>query len=144
MAEKYPERNLYKILLLLLKIIPMLLALSAMLGMFFDFFGIDSSLFSFIGGISILPLLFLYLASYAFRFCEYHRMFLHYVVANNILTFMDYYIGLPISNTSLFMIHIFLIGVFLFLILYFYKHEKSKALSPEDDRRHRCRQHLRG
>ena len=102
----------------------MLLALSAMIGMLLDFFGKDSSIFSFIGGVSLLPLLFLYLASYVFRFCEYHRMFLHYVVANNILTYSDYYIGLPIDNAALFMIHVFLIGVFLFLVLYFYRRER--------------------
>lgn len=108
----------------MLKVIPMLLALSAMIGMLLDFFGKDSSIFSFIGGVSLLPLLFLYLASYVFRFCEYHRMFLHYVVANNVLTYADYYVGLPIDNATLFMIHVFLIGVFLFLVLYFYRKER--------------------
>lgn len=92
--------------------------------MILDFFGKDSSVFSFVGGVSLLPLIFLYLASYVFRFCEYHRMFLHYVVANNALTYADYYIGLPIDNATLFMAHIFLIGVFLFLVLYFYRREK--------------------
>lgn len=124
MAERLPERRLYKTLLVLLKIIPMLLAISAMIGMILDFLGIDSSAFSFIGGVSVLPLLFLYLASYVFRFCEYHRMFLHYVVANNVLTFADYYIELPVDNATLFMIHIFLVGLFLFLVLYFYRKEK--------------------
>lgn len=102
----------------------MLLALSAMTGMFLDFFGMDSSIFSFIGGISLLPLIFIYLASYVFRFCEYHRMFLHYVVANNLLTYTDYYVGIPISDKSLFMVHIILIGIFLFLVLYFYRTER--------------------
>lgn len=97
-VERFPERSLYKLLLLVLKVIPMLLALSAMMGMLLDFFGKDSSIFSFIGGMSLLPLLFLYLASYVFRFCEYHRMFLHYVVANNILTYTDYYIWIRRKN----------------------------------------------
>ena len=123
-VENYPERRLYKTMLLSLKAIPMLLALSAMIGMFLDFFGIDSSICSFIGGISLLPLLFLYIASFVFRFCIYHRMFLHYVVANNILTYTDYYIGLPVENSTLFMVHIFLVGLFLFLILYFYRKER--------------------
>lgn len=123
-VEKSPGKRLYKALLVTLKVIPMMLAFSAMAGMLLDFFGIDSSVFSFVGGVSFLPLLFIYLASYAFRFCEYHRMFLHYVVANNILTYTDYLFGLPISNKSLFMSHILLIGVFLFLVLYFYRKER--------------------
>ena len=118
------ERRIHKVLLITLKVIPMLLALSAILGMLFDFFGLDASLFSFIGSVSLLPLLFLYLASYAFRFCEYHRMFLHYIVANNILVYLDYYIGLPINNRGLFIIHLIVVGLFLFLVLYFYRKEK--------------------
>lgn len=120
--------------ILVLKVIPMLLAFCAILNMLFDFFGMDSGIFSVIGGISILPLLFLYLASYTFCFCVYHRMFLHYVLANNLVTAFDNYIGIPVDNVTLFMIHLILVGVFLFLILYFYKHEKSKAVSPADDR----------
>ena len=123
-VEKLPERRLYKVMLLVLKVIPMLLALIAIIGMMLDFLGKDSSILSFIGGVSFLPLLFLYLASYVFRFCEYHRMFLHYVVANNLLTYADYYIGLPIENTTLFMLHVILVGIFLFLVLYFYRREK--------------------
>lgn len=123
-VEKLPERRLYKMMLLVLKVIPMLLALTAIIGMMLDFLGKDSSILSFIGGVSFLPLLFLYLASYVFRFCEYHRMFLHYVVANNLLTYTDYYIGLPIENTTLFMLHVILVGIFLFLVLYFYRREK--------------------
>ena len=123
-AANLPERRLHKILLVMLKIIPMLLALLTILGTVFDFIGINSSVFSFIGGVSLLPLLFLYLASYAFRFCEYHRMFLHYIVANNILVYTDYLIGIPVSARSLFLMHVILIGLFLFLILYFYRKER--------------------
>lgn len=108
----------------LLKVIPMLLAILAIINMLFDFFGIDSSIISMIGGVSILPLIFLYLASIVFQFCAYHRMFLHYVLANNVLTYIDYYVGIPISNRSLFMVHVILVGIFLFLVLYFYRKEK--------------------
>lgn len=53
---------------------------------------------SYIGGISVIPLIFLYLASYMFRFCEYHRMFLHYIVFTWIINITDYYVGIPISD----------------------------------------------
>lgn len=123
-AARYPERRIHKLLLIALKVIPMILALSAMAGTFLDFFGIDSSILSFTSGVSLFPLLFLYLASYAFKFCEYHRMFLHYIVANNIIIYLDYLIGIPVSTMTLFKIHVVLVGLFLFLILYFYKKEK--------------------
>ena len=131
--ERLARKRLYKVTIGVLKIIPMLLSFCVVLNMFFDFFGIDSGIISTIGGISFLPLLFIYLASFAFGFCRYHRMFLHYIVVNNVLTMADYYVGLPVDNVSLFMVHIFLVGLFLFLILYLYKHEKLEALSSVDD-----------
>lgn len=123
-AERFPERRVYKLLIFLLKVIPMILALMTIVGTLLSFFNINPSIFSFIGSVSLLPLLFLYLASYTFRFCVYHRMFLHYIVANNILVYIDYFIGIPVSDLSLLMIHTVLIGLFLFLVLYFYRREK--------------------
>ena len=107
-----------------LKVIPMLLALLALVNMLFSFAGIDVTFLSMIGGISVFPLLFIYLASYVFRFCEYHRMFLHYIVANNAITLFDYYVGIPIGDKELFMVHVFVVGLFLFLVLYFYRKEE--------------------
>ena len=123
-AERFPERSLYKLMIWVLKIIPMLLAIITILGTLFDFIGFDSSVFSYLGGMSLLPLLFLYLSSFVFRFCAYHRMFLHYIVANNVVTYIDYHIGIPIENRSLFLVHVILVGLFLFLVLYFYRREK--------------------
>ena len=123
-AERYPERRVYKLLIWLLKIIPMLLAITTIAGTLCSFFGVNPSVFSFIGSISLFPLLFLYLASYAFRFCIYHRMFLHYIVANNALVYADYFWKIPVEDTTLLMVHLILIGIFLFLVLFFYRREK--------------------
>jgi len=108
----------------MLKVIPMLLAFLAILNTMFGFLGIDCSIISMLGGISFLPLVFLYLASFVFRFCVYHRMFLHYILVNNTLELVDYYIGIPIDTFNLFVLHVILIGLFLFLVLYFYRREK--------------------
>ena len=102
----------------------MILALAAMTGTFLDFFGINSQILSFTCGVSLFPLLFLYLSSYVFRFCEYHRMFLHYIVANNAIIYADYLIRIPVDTMTLFKIHVVVIGLFLFLILYFYRKER--------------------
>ena len=123
-AEKLRSKRLYKLMIITLKIIPMLLALCELCNTITDFLGLNIGLFSFIGGISLLPLLFLYLTSYAFRFCEYHRMFLHYILATNILNIFDAYVGIPVSNRGLLGIHCILICTTLFLILYFYRRER--------------------
>lgn len=115
---------LHKTLIYLLKIIPMLLASIAMLNTVLSYWNIDIPLLSYIGGVSLFPLLFLYLASYAFKFCLYHRMFLHYITITWVLNIIDYYYGIPVSNKTLFLVYMFISGVFLFIILYLHLKEK--------------------
>lgn len=123
-AEKSINKNLYKVTLATLKVIPMLLALCALLNTVLSFFGIPCGILSMIGGISLLPLLFLYLVSIVFKYCIYHRMFLHYILVTNILTIFDFYIGIPLDDRSIFGLYIAISCVFLFLILYYYRREK--------------------
>lgn len=114
---------LHSIVIKVLKVIPMLLALTALLNTLLSYFYVEVPLLSYIGGVSILPLLFLYLSSYAFGFCSYHRMFLHYGLINWVLNIYDYYIGIPLSDKELLMFYLIITGVFLFIILYL--HQKS-------------------
>ena len=92
------SKALYKTGLLLLKMIPILLALCCLCNSILSYFNLDVCILSYVGGISVIPLIFLYLASYMFRFCEYHRMFLHYIVITWIINIIDYYIGIPIDD----------------------------------------------
>lgn len=118
-VENLSSKRLYRAELFILKIIPILLSLIALSNTVLSYFYIDVPLLSYLGGISILPLLFLYLSSYVFKFCIYHRMFLHYVFLNWVLNLVDYYLGIPVSNKELFLFYMIMTGVFLFLILYF-------------------------
>ena len=109
-----------------IKVIPMLLALVALTNTILSYFDIDAPILSYLGGVSILPLIFLYLSSYSFSFCEYHRMFLHYVTLNWILNIIDYYWGIPVSNKNLFLIYMIIAGIFMFVILYLYLKSRKK------------------
>ena len=124
MDENLKNKTLYKWELISIKTIPMILAAITLLNIIFSYFDIDAPILSYIGGVSLFPLIFLYLSSVVFRFCIYHRLFLHYVSLNWILNIIDYYIGIPVSNKNMFLIYIIITGVFLFLILYF--HQKCK------------------
>lgn len=112
------NKSLYKIELYLLKVIPMTLAGIYLINTILSYFYIDLPILSTIGGISLLPLVFLYISSYAFHFCAYHRMFLHYIVINDILCWLDYSYQLPIDNWEYLLLHIILAGVCAFIILY--------------------------
>lgn len=124
--EKSINKRWYKVTLGLLKVIPMLLAACDALNTLTCLLGYNFIILSFIGGVSFLTLGFLYLVSYVFRFCIYHRMFLHYVLANNIISTLEFTVGLPVSFLGLCCIFSINAGIFLFLILYFYKKEKLK------------------
>ena len=114
----------YKLLMGALKVIPMLLALCEVLNTIFDLAGIFVPWFTLIGGTSFFTLGFLYLASCVFKFCIYHRMFLHYILVNNIICGIDFIVGLPVNITTLIAIFAVNLCVFLFLILYFYRKER--------------------
>lgn len=127
MEESVNIKSLHKLLLVTLKVIPMILALLCLLNTALSYFGIDLVVISYIGGVSILPLLFLYISSYAFRFCEYHRMFLHYVTLNWILNIYDYYVGIPLSDRNLLAMYLMITCVFLFVTLYLYLKSRKKS-----------------
>lgn len=119
--ESLRSKTLYKVEIGLLKIIPMILAgiylSNTILSYFLD---IDLIILSYIGGISLLPLIFLYLSSYVFRFCIYHRVFLHYITINELILILDTHIGLPISDLEYFCLQMSIFGISLFLFLYLY------------------------
>lgn len=126
--EKLRSKRLYKIELLMLKLIPMILAFTALLNSILSYFGIDLYILSYIGGISIFTMVFLYLSSYVFKFCEYHRIFLHYVVITWIINIIDYYIGIPVTDLEYLCLQMVVAGVSLFIILYLYvKHNKRAS-----------------
>ena len=98
MEERHVKKSIYKIELYLLKVIPVIIAGIYLLNSILSYFDIDIIICSIIGGMSILPLLFLYISSYVFRFCIYHRLPLYYILIIDIINYYDLYIGIPISN----------------------------------------------
>lgn len=123
-AEASLSKPLYKIELYLLKVIPIIMAALHLASTTLFYFGIDLEVLSYLGGVSFLTLGFLYLSSYVFKFYEYHRMFLHYIIVANLISIYDTYIGIPVSDGILFMSNMTIAGIFLFLILYLKKHEQ--------------------
>ena len=126
--ENYLKNKiLYKTQLCLLKVIPMVMAFIFWINTVLSYFDIDLEVFSYIGSCSIITIVYLYISSYVFRFCEYHRMFLHYVCIIWLINIYDYYIGIPVDDISMLMIYQIITGICLFTILYLYvkSHKKS-------------------
>ena len=114
------KRSEYKLLIIVLKFIPMLTALCYMSSTIFNYFGYNIEPLSNIGGMSLLTWLFIYLASIVFNFCSYHRVFLWYIFIDDIFNIIDYYITIPISTDNILMLHNIFIGITLFTVLILY------------------------
>lgn len=126
------DKYLYKTELYVLKIIPMLLALCSFLNTTLFYFGINLPILTYIGGISFLTLGFLYLSSYVFKFCSYHRMFLHYILVVNIISYIDMEFGIEVSNFSLFILYMTIAFTAMCLILISFINEKyNKKISSK-------------
>ena len=127
--SKKVNRKLYKVELLLLKILPVLISLIYFTNTLFSLFSIDLPILSYIGGMSLIPIIFIYISSYVFQFCEYHRLPLHYVVVNIILCSIDYYIGIPISTRLLIVLHCCIFCIFIFVIIFLYLKSQYETIN---------------
>lgn len=99
-----------------LKLIPMLLAGLQGLNTIISYFGIHIKAFAHCFVFCLIG--FVYVASYLLKFCEYHRMFLHYIVIIYIINCIDYYIGIPIDDYDLLILYSIITIISLFIILY--------------------------
>lgn len=131
--ERLRSKILYKVQLYLLKVIPMGMAFICLLNTILSYYNIDLEFLSYVGSCSILMVVYLYISSYVFRFCEYHRMFLHYIVLNTAINTYDMYIGVPLSDRGIFTLYLSIAGIFLFIILYLYVKSHKKPIT-EDSR----------
>jgi hypothetical protein len=113
------SRTLHKFVLYSVKVIPMLIAGIYVLNTVLSFYDIDWPGFSYI--VTFLFIGFIYLASFAFKFCKWHRMFIHYILLTLILNIIDYHWGIPISNRNLFLMYMIITGIFLFVILWLWR-----------------------
>lgn len=118
--ESLRSKNLYKVFLVALKVLPMLISLCYLLNTITAYLGYNIEIFSFIGGVSLLPWIFLYVSAVVFRFCMYHKMFLFYILSDDVINYLDYFFDFTTAY-EFFIIHMSIAGVFLFLILYLYK-----------------------
>ena len=118
------EKDKYKLFLLIIKVIPMVMAFIFFINSFLSYFNIEIKAFNYIACIGYLPLTVFYALSYLLHFCEYHRIFLHYIVIINTINIIDSYFNIPINDFILFNIYNIIAVISLFLVLYFKKIKK--------------------
>lgn len=132
------SKALYKLTLDTLKVLPMVMAFSY-LAMFALANTIeDLVIIPHLLGTVIAPLVFLYLTSYVFKFCAFHRMFIHYYAFIDLLNVTDYYIRIPISDEAITTLHDSVTIVFLVMVVitYIIKFKKDKCLKQCNEKQY--------
>lgn len=113
------NKVLYKLEIYLLKILPFILAIACWLNTCLCALDITIPIFVELATISFIPLLFLYISSYAFKFCEYHRIPLHYVTINKIISYIDYHFILNVSDFNFILVNTIIFGIFIIMYVIF-------------------------
>lgn len=118
-ANAVEERRLskyrYKILLIIIKYTPITIALLDLLHTILSYFNINAGIVSFFGGLSVINILFVFAASYAFEYCSTHRIPLYYVVCSNLIGLYDTYFGIPCSDKELLCLYLIIAGIFIII-----------------------------
>lgn len=91
-----------------------------------SFVGIDALILGHLTHISVVPWLFMYFNSFIFRYCYVHRLPLYYIAVNEFLVNLDYYIGIPIEDVKLLLLHLTIIIIIIFGYSYYYVKHKLK------------------
>lgn len=118
------NKTMYKLEVLSVKYIPITIAGVVLLNSILSYFDIYVTWLDYIAGTSLLTLVPMYISSYVFKFCGYHRMFINYIVAHKLVETIDMYIGIPVTDLMLLFIYLILAGIFAFIIIYW--HQKCK------------------
>lgn len=120
--EERLQNSLYKIELHWIKIIPIVIAVLSFSDTVLSYLGYEGNSISYI--IALLVWLFLYLSSFVFKFCRWHRMFLYYILVEGIINWYDYEFIIPLSLRPMIAIQLCLAVIFISIGLYFHRHDK--------------------
>lgn len=115
-----------KLQLKIVKLLPMIIAFIYILGTVLNYYEVNTIMLNLLGGMSFLPLVFLYVASFAFRFCGYHRMFLHYIAASDCINWLDYVINIPITDLQYLILLVALYGITCFIALFMFLRKRGR------------------
>lgn len=115
--ERLRSELLYKVFLIALKYIPVLVTLSYIANTTLCWFDIDLPVLSNISGMSLLTWLFMYIATYVFKFCNYHRLLLYFILVDDSINIYDYYFTIPLEDHVMLELHTSLIGILVMILL---------------------------
>lgn len=124
--EILKTKNLYKLDLFLLKLLPIIMAISHIIATYGATIQANEDviltiqIISHYLGLVIAPVAFMFISSHVFQFCNYHRMFMYYIITIDLMNVTNWYFYIPISNELYMRIQDIITIVFLSIALIMY------------------------
>ena len=87
-----------------------------------SYLGIETAIIAYIN--ALLVWLFLYLSSFVFKFCRWHRMFLYYLLFEGVVNWYDYTYIIPLDLKTMIVIQLAVVMTFVSIGLYFHQHDR--------------------
>lgn len=134
------NKELYKVDLFLLKLLPVIMVISHIIASYGAIFQVVSGaaiiiqIVSHYLGLVIAPIAFMYISSHVFQFCNYHRMFIHYIAVIELMNVTNWYFKIPITNELYNGIQVTITIVFaiLALVMYIKKRRQIRLCKKEN------------
>lgn len=120
------KRSNYKIFLFINKYLPYVMSLLYMVNTLLSLAGIDLIIFSMLGGLSLLPIIYFISVSFTFGYCLYHRLPMYYIILNDSINWLDYHIGIPIADMYFIAGSVVLMFIFIVVTTILYLKEKRR------------------
>ena len=129
-SSSLKNKELYKTSLVLLKILPIVMVAAYLLMLLCFYFDSKLVILPHILGTVGAPLAFIYITSYVFKFCAFHRLFIHYYAFVDILNVSDHYLHPYFNEKVVTYLHdggtlIFIITA---VIMYMYKYKRDLCM----------------
>lgn len=122
--------SLYKLEIIIIKVLPFIIAALYVLSTILDHYSINTTLINYI--VYLMLFLFLYVSSYVFKFCEYHRMPIHYALGINVINVYDVYVGIPVDDYLMLEIYGIFTGIAVFITVYLYVKNHKKPITKDN------------
>ena len=119
------NKKLYRKVLSLIKAMPLIMSVVTLLNTILSFCGIDLIIMSYIGGVSLMILLLMYLSSFVFGFGVSHRVFIYYCAANWTINIIDEFIGIPLGDRNMLLLYLIIAGIALMILFFLRMNEGS-------------------
>lgn len=126
-AVKLRNKDCYKTFIKWSKYLPFFIILCEITYSLLAYYEIPYTYIDYIGSVSILFIVHLFISSYLLKFCKWYRFTLWFIVLVNIIATYDTLVDIPISDLQILRIYLSLLGISLITYIKFIITKKSRT-----------------